>query len=238
MPSTVALFPHLSAVRYLYIWPNETSTLPLELHPRLSRLHSLRYLSIADIKFPSFSALLRLVGAVSSLEELELLRVRWTTACEPDQLPDCKAGFCNIKRVSLNMDYYSHWSLAWIVAAAATGYGYRRSAVVARDPIPKLPPPDIDVLVRASKAVFTCLDIEAAVFEIKHCIEEGNAIFAVCLHYDVDNANLFIRQRRVSFTLGWNQDVCCGIGSSTFQVVQTLLIPWDATAPFATLGSL
>jgi hypothetical protein len=161
MLSAVALLSSLPSVRNLCIHPDKTSTLLLELRPQLSHLYSLRYLKLKGIIFPSFSALLRLIGAILSLEELDLDSVDWMTACEPGQLPDCKAGFCNIKKVNCEGFSESHdcWPIAWIVTAAATGYSYRRSAVIARDPNPEIPPSNIDILVRTTKMVRTRLGI-------------------------------------------------------------------------------
>jgi hypothetical protein len=171
----VSLFSHLPSLQKLRIRLDEPSKLPFELRPQLSRLYSLRYLSLDRITFPSLSTFLRLIGAILPLEELVLTRVTWTSVSEPNQFPDCKAGFCNIKMVTCVVRNSSPcWPISWISAAVATGYTYRRSGVVARDPNIEIPPPDINILVRVMKLVLTYLDKLYLEFILSESTEDGN----------------------------------------------------------------
>jgi hypothetical protein len=174
---TSTLFPCLSSVQTISYQPDaEVSTLPLEMRPRLSRLHSLRSLELRRLRFPSFSVFLRLVGAIPSLEELRLVRIDWRSICDPDwdQLPDCKVGFHNLKFVGCDGGF-STWPVAWMFVAAATGYTYRQHKVIARNPDLGVPPVDICVLVRIVKMALTHLDPWGiSIFALRECPDKGN----------------------------------------------------------------
>jgi hypothetical protein len=181
MLPTTALFPHLPSIQAISYWPDEMSTLPHEMRSRLSRFSSLRCLDLRNIRFPSSSAFLRLVGAVSSLEQLRIEHVNWESVCEPDQPPDCKAGFCNLKHVEhikRGLEIES-WLIGWMFAAAATGYSYRRRRVSARNPELNTPPADIGALMQTVRIALNHLDKGYAQFMLKQCPEKGDNFYCV-----------------------------------------------------------
>jgi hypothetical protein len=173
---STTLFSHLPSVQTISYWFTNIPKFPLELRPQLSHLNSLRTLELRRIAFTSFSALLRLVGAMPALEELIIGNVRWPSAVRgPDRLPDCRAGFRNLKKVRCCACDSPFWPVAWMQAAAATGYIYRRRGVAARNPDVEPPPLDIGVLVRTVRMVLTHLRTEWSYFILAECPEKGNS---------------------------------------------------------------
>jgi hypothetical protein len=179
LPCTT-LFPRLPSVESLHYFPNRVCTFPHTTRPQLSYLRSLRTLWLADVTFPSFSAFLRLVGAISALEELAIQEVRWQSICEAGQLPDCKAGFRNLKRGKCISVRSPLWPVTWMFAAASTGYTYRRRGIAARDPEGETPPPEIEVLVRILKLVLTYMDPSVLRFMLNECTDEGSFTTHIC----------------------------------------------------------
>jgi hypothetical protein len=138
-------------------------------------------MDLGYIAFPSFSAFLQLIGAISSLEKLILEDIQWQSVCEPDQLPDCKAGFSNLKEVQcLGRMKPSAWPVVWTFAAAATGYSYLRRSIMARNPVAGIPPLDISVMARFVWSVLiSSRRNQSPTFLLTKCLDKGTVIRSV-----------------------------------------------------------
>jgi hypothetical protein len=198
LPSATLLsyLPSVREIHYRHDSLDQVFKVPLVMRPHLSRLQSLCILELGQIVFPSFSALLQIVGSISSLEKLTLKDVEWRLVCEPDQLPDCKAGFSNLKEVECSgLNSSPSWPVAWIFGAAATGYTYRRHGVIARNPDAGVPPLDISVIVSFVKmVVLSSRWHRTPKFLLTECSDKGTVIFTAvffsfCNANDINNLN-------------------------------------------------
>ena len=79
-------------------------------------------LVLQRIIFPSFSALFRDIGALPSLERLNLDEVQWNGACDPDSPPSSTATFGGIKTISAKNCSYRGWPLVWVLGASSLRY--------------------------------------------------------------------------------------------------------------------
>lgn len=126
----------------------------IELRARFSHLKVLRQLELSNVTLPSFSAFARLISAIPSLQGLKMNKVEWrsTGLPRPTQLLDCNSGFSCLRDVSCYNGTAS-WPFAWLFAAAATGYAYRRTTARARGAVPEVVPPDIAHIVSTANNI-------------------------------------------------------------------------------------
>ena len=109
--------------------PNHAlKSFPIKLRPCPRPLLHLKRLVLQNITFPSFSALFRDIGALSSLEQLSLSQVRWKGACNPSSPPSSMATFHSITRISA-MQCTELWPFVWILTTTSLRYGRPRRAL-------------------------------------------------------------------------------------------------------------
>lgn len=138
--ATILLLNVLPALRTLRLSSLDAGQRPPNMPPfplltrlGLSKLGHLTTLALARCSFRSFWALLLLVKAVPSLEEVDLLDVYWRVSnITPEQLPPCAITFSAMRRVTRTtttdtlVPGFSCWPLGWILAAPACGHRYQR----------------------------------------------------------------------------------------------------------------
>ena len=147
--------------------------LPVNIRARLRQHHSLRRLYLSNCVFQSFSALLRLLSALPSLEEIFLKNVRWRVPFSSSN-PDCSGSFANLRMVECFDTSPEIWAISWIFAAAGAGWTFRRKHI-SRDgedinPIPT----DTHAIVMIIKTFYVALDYRA--FELVAYKEEGMSL--------------------------------------------------------------
>lgn len=108
---------------------NNLPPFPLRLRLGISTLHKLTSFSLTGCTFRSFRSLMIFVKEIPRLESLLLANVSWPADdLDTTQLPSCNASFAALRRVELTSPSsdLSPWAFAWLLAAPACGYQYRR----------------------------------------------------------------------------------------------------------------
>ena len=129
-----SLSRHLHQVISLHIsWSDQSqllrtksSLISLRSCPR--PLRHMTTLKLQRIVFPSFSALFRDIGALPSLERLDLDCVQWNGACDPKSPPSSTATFSSIKQISASECTDGGWPVIWMFTASSLRYTRPRRA--------------------------------------------------------------------------------------------------------------
>ena len=89
------------------------------LRSKLSCAHSLRILRIYAVRFPSFTNLVRLVGALPTLEKLTLSEVEWPRVHDPRILQSWRANIRELSAIlcCIMIVGGQHWPIAWLIMA-------------------------------------------------------------------------------------------------------------------------
>ncbi|KIP03051.1 hypothetical protein PHLGIDRAFT_256692 [Phlebiopsis gigantea 11061_1 CR5-6] len=119
--------PNVSRISYAY--QNRTGgngpIVPLSLRIIWGNMYlPLTSLQLETYRFRSVSVLLRTLGALRYLEDVQLYRVSWTVESNPDAMLQCKAGFSSIRRVRVT-ECQEGWPFAWLFAAASMGHTFK-----------------------------------------------------------------------------------------------------------------
>lgn len=80
-------------------------------------------LQLETYRFHSAATLIRMLGSLAQLEEVQLYRVSWNIATT-DAAPQCKADFRSLKRVCAT-ECQERWPLAWMFAAGTMRHMFK-----------------------------------------------------------------------------------------------------------------
>lgn len=123
----VSELPRVSRVSYAY--QNKTGgngpLVPLSLRTIWGNTSlPLTSIQLETYRFRSVSVLLRMLGALRYLQDVQLYRVSWAVASNPDAVLQCNADFSSIRRVRVT-ECQEGWPFAWMFAAASMGHKLR-----------------------------------------------------------------------------------------------------------------
>ena len=96
---------------------------PTHARASLSNLPALRRLELSRCYFPSFSSLVRILGAIPSLEDVAVENVRWGRTNDPLRAPSSAKPISHGKRVHAR-GCTDDWAFTWIFAATTLGHQF------------------------------------------------------------------------------------------------------------------
>ena len=102
--------------------PLQLQSRSIGLRPCPRPFRHIRDLRLTRVTFPTFSTLFRDIGALSSLERLELRCIQWNGACDPKSPPSSTATFSSIKYIYAENCTEHGWLLIWIFTASSLRY--------------------------------------------------------------------------------------------------------------------